>query len=209
MNCSQIEELLSEYIERRLPDKETAEAASHLSQCPDCSRLRDGMVSAIRLCQKYPVLEINVSLLEKILLRTSGRPRRRSLREMCADCFLKSLWTPRFAVGSGLAALFLFLMINLVFPRVSPALSAFSPSELLRLMDRGVQQAYGEGLKAYKTKTDLEEQFAYLKNNLFGKLRFFIGKIDMPAEESGKSASPEGRKKAPEEKSSSLPLFPA
>jgi hypothetical protein len=209
MNCAHIEELLSDYMEHSLPDQDMTQVAIHLSKCPNCSRLRDGMVSAIYLCKNYPVLEMDASLVEKILLRTSGRPRRRSLKELWTAFFLKPLLTPRFAVGAGLAALFLVLTVNLIVPRISPALSAFSLSELLRLMDKGVQQVYGEGLKAYKTKTDLEEQFAYLKSNIFGKLRFIMGKIDAPAEDSGKSAPPGGQKKAPEEKSSSLLLLPA
>jgi hypothetical protein len=205
MNCTHIEELLSEYMERSLPDQEMTKVAAHLNKCSHCSRLRDEMVSVVYLCKNYPVLEMDVNLLEKILLRTSGRPRRRSLKELWSNNFLKTLLNPRFAVGAGLAALFLFLIV----PRISPALSAFSPLELLGLMDRGVQQVYGEGLKAYKTKTDLEEQLTYLKSNIFGKLRFIMGKIDVPVEDSGKSAEPNRQKKDPEDKSSSLPLLPA
>jgi hypothetical protein len=209
MNCTQIEELLSEYMERSLSDQEMTQVAAHLNKCSNCSRLRDGMVSAVYLCKSYPVLEMDINVLEKILLRTSGRPRRRSLKELWSQNVLKPLLAPRFAVGAGLAALFLVLMVNLIIPRVSPALSAFSPLELLRLMDKGVQQVYGEGLKAYKTKTDLEEQLTYLKSNIFGKLRFIMGKIDVPVEDSGKSAEPNRQKKDPEDKSSSLPLLPA
>jgi hypothetical protein len=209
MNCTHIEELLSEYMERNLPDQEMTRVAAHLNKCSNCSRLRDGMVSVVYLCKSYPVLEMDVNLLEKILLRTSGRSRRRSLKELWKNNFLKPLLNPRFAVGAGLAALFLVLMMNLIIPRISPAMSAFSPSELLRLMDRGVQQVYGEGLKAYKSKTDLEEQLTYLKSNIFGKLRFIIGKIDVPVEDSGKSAEPNRQKKDPEDQSSSLQLLPA
>jgi hypothetical protein len=210
MDCSRFEDLLSEYMESNLPNQEMTRVSAHLKDCSNCSRLLGEMQSAVELCKNYPVLEIDLNLVEKILLRTSGRPRHRSAKELWTNYFLKPLITPRFAVGAGLGALFLVLLSNSILPRVSPALSAFSPPELSRLMDRGVQKIYGEGLKAYKTKTDLEEQFVYLKDNIFGKLRFLMEKIDIPVEGSRKSVTPDrGKEKAPNEKSSALPLLRA
>jgi hypothetical protein len=206
MDCSHFEDLLSEYMDGSLPDQEKIRVGAHLASCPSCSLLLDEMQSTVLQCRNYPALEIDVNLLEKILLRTSGRPRHRSIKEIWLNNFIKPLLTPRFAIGAGLATLFLILMI----PRMSPVLSALSPPELFRLADRGIQEIYVEGLKAYKTKNDLKEQFSYLKNKMYGKLRFLIEKIDIPIEDSGKSMDPNGQKdRAPKEKSSVSRLLSA
>ena len=52
-------------------------------------------------------------VLRRILLRTSGRPRTRSFRELFTQYFLSPMLTPRFAVGAVLATLFVVLLVNL------------------------------------------------------------------------------------------------
>jgi hypothetical protein len=211
MDCPRIEELLSEYMESSLSDREMVQVATHIENCPNCSMLLGEMHATLEQCRNYPVFEIDSALLEKILLQTSARSKRRSIKELWTNYQFKNLFVPRFAMGTGLAALFMVLMMNLVLPRMSPIESGWSPSELLSAMNRSAQQIYGEGLKAYSRKTQLEDQLTYLKTNMFGKLRFMIEKIDVPVEEdSGKSMNP-GRQKEKDAKetSSSLWLAPA
>ncbi len=210
MDCSLTEQLLSEYLESSLPADKASEVAKHLESCGHCSGLLGEIQSILSICHNYPVLEMDPDFLERILLRTSGRPRTRSFRERLDQYFIRPLLTPRFAVGAGLAALFLVLMVNLMIPRLSGAVSALSPSELLRLMDRGVRQLYGEGLKAYNTKTQWQEQFGRFKNNAINNLRFMIEQMDIPVEGQKKPSEPiQEKEKAPKEKSSGLLLWPA
>lgn len=211
MDCSKIEQWLSEYMESSLPADETREVTKHLESCRHCSALLGEMRSVISLCHSYPALEMDPDLLEKILLHTSGRPRTRSFRERLDRYFIRPLLTPRFAIGASLAALFLVLMFNLMVPRLSMAVSALSPSEMLQLMDRGVRQLYGEGLKAYNIKTEWQEQFVRFKNSALNNLRFMIEQMDVPVEGRKKSEEPtqEKEKAPPREKSSRLLLRPA
>jgi len=205
MDCSKIEQWLSEYLESSLPANEMSQVEEHLKVCPNCSALLAEMKSAVSWCQSYPNLEMNPDFLERILLRTSGRPRTRSFRERLDQYFIRPLLTPRFAAGASLATLFLVLMVNLMMPRLSGALSALAPGELLRMMDRGVQQLYGEGLKAYDQKAKWQAQFEFFKTNTINKLRFMIEQIDVPVEGRRKSEDPVQEKpKAPKEKSSHL-----
>jgi hypothetical protein len=209
MDCPEIERWLSEYLESSLPADETSQVAKHLEACRRCSSLLDAMRASVSLCHSYPVLEMDPDFLERILLRTSGRPRTRSFRERLNQYLVRPLLTPRFAVGASLATLFLALMFNLLTPRLSGALSALSPSELLRLMDRGVQQLYGEGLKAYDTKTKWQDEFTRFKNNTLNNLRFMIEQIEVPVEGRRKPEEPEqDKERAPGEKSSRLLLWP-
>jgi hypothetical protein len=210
MNCSKIEEQLSEFLESSLPAGEMDKISEHLKTCPNCSALLDEMRSTVSLCRSYPTLEMDLDLVEKILLRTSGRPRTRSFQELVRQYFIRPLLTPRFAVGAGLAALFLVLLVNLVLPRMSLTVAAFSPSELFKIMDRGVQQLYGEGLKAYDKKNEWQAQFTYFKNNAINRLRFMMEQLDVPMEGRKKSEEPvQHKEKGSSQKNSGLRFFPA
>jgi|WetSurSiteA1Bulk_404760.scaffolds.fasta_scaffold20364_2 hypothetical protein len=205
MDCSKIEQWLSEYLESSLPAEDMDLVASHLKACSSCSALADEMRSVLSLCHQYPALEMDPDFVEKILLRTSGRPRTRSFRERLQQYFVRPLLTPRFAVGASIATLFLALTVNLMVPRISGAVSALSPQELLRLLDRGVNQLYGEGLKAYEAKNEWQAQFSRFKNNTWNSLRSIMEQMDGPVQGRKKSNESEPPKEnAPKEKSSGV-----
>lgn len=204
MDCSSIEQRLSEYLESSLPAGEMNEISEHLAGCASCSTLLEEVRAVVSACSSYPTFEMDVELLEKILLRTSGRPRTLSLRERIQS-LLQPLLTPRFAVGTGLASMFFALILNFMVPRVSGALSSVSALEILGWMDRGVQYVYGEGLKATDKKEEWMAEFNFLKNNTANKLRFLMERLDVPVEGQKKPAVPaQEKERAPREKSSLL-----
>ena len=210
MDCPRVQEQLSGYMESSLAAEQMEQVGEHLKACPQCSDLLNEMRSVVKLCQSFPSLEINLDVVDRILLRTSGRPRRRSFREQLKRYLAGPLRTPRFAVGAGLAALFVVLLANYAGPRIPAALSGISPAEVFQVMDRGVQRLYGQGLKAYDKTNEWQAQFNYFKNNTVNKLLFLIERIDVPLEGRKKSEEPGQRKeRAPAEKRSGLPLLPA
>jgi hypothetical protein len=76
-------------------------------------------------------------------------------------------------------------------------------------MDRGVQEIYARGLKAYDKKNEWQAQFGFIKNNVFNRLGFMIEQLDVPVEGKKKSGEPrQQQEKTPSEKSS-LMLLPA
>jgi len=205
MLCTKAEEWLSEYMESSLEPEQMAKIADHLKSCPNCSALLSQMRAAVDTCGDFPELELNPELMETILLRTSGRPRSRSFGEIVRNNFLRPLLTPRFAVGAVVASLFLIVSANLIIPRVSVALSALSPSNFLTLMDRGVQQLYGQGLKAYNAKTQWQDELSYFKKTLVDRFRYVMEQIDAPVEGSKKPEEPRPQKrKAPGESNTGL-----
>ena len=197
MECPNVEQHLSEYLERSLPAEDMRLVAEHLHECKDCGMLLEEMRSALATCQSYPVLEPGDALIERILLRTSGRPRSRSLMEILAERVFRPMFTPRLAVGAVLASLFLVLMVNFMWPRVSSVASSLSPREVFSMMDRGVQGIYGEGLKLYDKKNEWQEEFTFFKNNLFNRLGFMMERMDVPVE--GKK-KPQGESQQQQEK---------
>jgi hypothetical protein len=210
MDCSTIEERLSEYIESSLPDDEMGQVANHLNGCLRCSSLFREMQSIISVCHNYTTFEMNPDFLERILLRTSGRPRTRTFKERLHQNLIRPLFNPRFAFGAGLASMFVVLMLNYVLPQMSGAISVLSPPHLFQMMDKGVQQVYGKGLKAYDKKNEWQAQYDNFKNSTLGKLRFMIEQIEVPVEGRKKSVVPTQEKTKPSgETSSRLFLWPA
>ncbi len=209
MNCPYVEERLSEYLERSLPPDAMGEVAQHLHECANCSALLEEMRSVLAACSSFPKLEFDVDLAERILLRTSGRPRSKSLKERFDEYILRPMLTPRFAVGAVLATLFVALIVGLMAPRMSVVASVLSPREMFRRMDRGVQQIYGEGLKAYDAKNEWQAKINYYKNNVFNKLGFMIEQLDVPVEGKKKSGEPRQRQEKAPSKNSSIMLLPA
>jgi hypothetical protein len=203
MDCSKIEHWLGEYLESSLPAEEAESVAKHLETCSNCSTLLAEMRSALLLCGSYPTLEMDPGFIEKILLRTSGRPRTRSFQERFNQYLVRPFLTPRFAVGTSLVVLFLILMTNIMASHLSGAVSALAPEELLRYMDHGVQNLYGQVLKANAAKDDWQAQFGRFKNNTWNKMRSILEQMDTPVEGRKKSQD-EQKEKAPNEKSSGL-----
>jgi len=197
-------------MESSLPADETNQVEEHLKGCRQCSELLFEMQSVAALCQSYPTLELEPDLLERILLRTSGRPRTLSFRERFQKYFWGPLLTPRFAAGAVLATLFLALSLNLMMPRLSTALSLLSPPEMLRILDRGVQTLYSEGLRVYNKTNELQENFIYFKNDTVDKMRFFFERMEVPVEGRQKSEDPVREKEStPREKRTHLLMWPA
>lgn len=211
MECRDVEERLSEYLDRVLPPDDMAVVAEHLHACSKCSSLLEDMRNIVLSCRAYPVLEPDIALLERILLKTSGRPRTRTLREIIDQYLLRPMLTPRFAAGAALAVLFLGLLVVLARPHMSTIATFLSPREMFYRLDRGVQGLYAEGLRAYDKKNEWQAQFTFFKNNVFHKLGFWVEQLDVPVQTNGKQKSGEPRQqqeKAPNQKSSLL-LLPA
>jgi len=210
MNCSKVEQWLSEYLESSLPPGDMERVKAHLESCPGCSALLAEMQSVLSLCRSYPSLEMDPDFTERILLRTSGRPRTRPLKERFSRYFLRPVLTPRFAVGASLATLFLFLVANLMIPRMSVAVSTLSSRGVLGVIDQGVRGLYGEALKAYETKNEWQAQFSRFRTNTWNSLRSIKEQMNEPVEGRKKSQEAEPRKgNAPKEKSSAMQLLPA
>jgi hypothetical protein len=209
MQCGLVEDRLSGYVERTLSHEEMVEVAEHLQVCPRCLSLMEAIGSILVACQAFPSYEVDTELLDRILLRTSGRPRTRSIRERLRTYFLQPVLTPRFAAGVGLALLTLAFLVNMVAPRMNVLASAFSPRELFRQMDRGAQQLYSEGLKLYDTKNEWQAWFVFHKNIVLHKLGFMIEQMDVPIEGNKKPAEQKQPEKAPGQRGSIVWLLTA
>lgn len=210
MDCSKVELWLSDYMEASLPAEEAGEISQHLEGCQNCSVLLQEIQNVFSLCHDFPTLELNTQSIENILLRTSGRPRTRPFNELFRQYFIQPLLTPKLAIGATLAVLSLVLLLDLMLPKLSTTLSSLSPTGIVQLMDRGGQQLYGKGLRAYNKKNEWQAQFNRYKNNALNNLRSVMERMEVPVEGHKKTQEPAPRKdNAPKEKSSNLFQWPA
>jgi hypothetical protein len=205
MDCSQIEERLSEYMEGSLASIERDKIAEHIAKCAHCSGLLNEMQSVLAACKNFPKLKIDSNLVESILIRTTGHGRTRTLREKFQAYSFRSMLTLRFAANAAIATLLIILSIKLMMPHITTVVSAASPAEALQAMDRGVQRLYSKGIRAYNKKNEWQDQLIYFKNNLLGRLGFMYEKITVPLEGKKKSEEPwKQQEKTPKDKNSLL-----
>jgi anti-sigma factor RsiW len=52
-DCTRIFALLSEYLDRELPEGSCADLERHLQDCPECVQFVKSLKGAIDLCRKY------------------------------------------------------------------------------------------------------------------------------------------------------------
>jgi hypothetical protein len=204
MNCAECEEKLSEYLEQTVPGQGSRDIDRHLEECSKCSALLEEMRSILTVSQNFPDDELDDRLLEKILLRTSGRPRTRRFWEDLRNFSLRTMLTPRFASGAVLATLFLVLVANLISPRIPTMAAVLSPRQIFRQLDVGVQQIYGKGLQAYDATVELQANFTFYKNQILNRLGFMMERLDLPVEGKAKPEDHMQQQKAPNNKSSML-----
>ncbi len=208
MKCPHCEERLSEYMERTLPASELGQVAEHLHECANCSALLEEMRSVLLRCRSFPSYEPEIALIERVLLRTTGRPRTRTFREILDQYFVRPLLTPRFAAGAVLTLMFLVLTVGLFRDRITAAAALLSPRELFGQMDRGVQALYSRGLKVYDKKNEWQAQFTFIKNNMLTRLGVMIEQLDVPVEGKKKSGEPRQQQEKNPSGKSSLLLLP-
>ncbi len=67
MNCKQFAELISEYIEMRMPKRQTRSCDRHLKVCIDCANYLDQMRRTIELTGRLSEHDIPAEALDELL----------------------------------------------------------------------------------------------------------------------------------------------
>src|ERR1051326_2544665 len=55
MNCSDCQDLLSEYIDGDLVDSRRSKVSAHLKSCPECHLIHEDLVQIVRASQELPL----------------------------------------------------------------------------------------------------------------------------------------------------------
>lgn len=171
MNCSRFETLLSDYLERTLEPPVQQAARAHLESCPSCQSLY-GEVGILReQLQAFPTVEAPEDLVDRILVKTTGRPRTRSLWADMIVPTVRPFLTQRYAFATVMLFVFLSLMVNLAGP---PAGAVLSPSRLAESADRATVQLNRTWAEIQDFKNRVFKEATLLTEDLSGRLDYHL-----------------------------------
>jgi putative zinc finger protein len=148
VDCFEVEQFLSEFLENRLEEPALQSVRSHLDACESCRALTNDMRLGLALCRSFPELEPPARLVDAILDKTSGHFRSLSWKEYVRELFRPLYMSPRFATGTCLAAISFFIVMNAFGIHLTRmAWSDLNPRTLLVNIHRTVYLAYDNGLR--------------------------------------------------------------
>ncbi len=175
MNCSRFETLLTDYIDHTLDLRVESAMNDHLRGCSDCASL---LKEVEQLCEDlvdFLEVEPPAGLTEKILERTTGKPRVRSLWADLIIPTVRPFLTQRFAFATAMMFVFLSLVVNLVGPGFSAfSYNKFTPSAIMEQADRVSTQVYQEWMKIKDAKARMMGELKLLSEDLYGRIDYHL-----------------------------------
>ena len=108
MECKNIEELLSPYLEDELTQQERQAVEEHLASCPACTILLSLMKEAHISLSTFPELEVSRDLVEKLY----GVPQKKKRFSLVYDFLLRPSFQPILAAVAILLTVVSFYMFH-------------------------------------------------------------------------------------------------
>jgi hypothetical protein len=144
LSCAQVEERLSDYLDRTLTSGEEATFLAHLDGCPECSRLAlDVQELTMRMPRLAPVVE-PADLESKILRATLGE--HRAWRGWFG--WISAIWQPQFAIGVATAAVSFMIAFHALGLRMQGLTATdLTSASMTRTANRQVHLLYARGAK--------------------------------------------------------------
>lgn len=171
MNCSRFETLLSDFMAARLQPPVMAAAQEHLGRCPQCRELMEEVARLKEQLQDFPVAQPPAELVDRILMRTTGRPEPRSFWRGMILPTLQPFLTQRYAFATVMLFIFLSLMVNVLGP---PAGAVLSPSRLVESADRFTSEITRKWAQAVDFQARVVEEVKLLSEDLYGRVDYHL-----------------------------------
>ncbi len=200
MNCSRFETLLSDYMANRLQRPAMVVAREHLEHCAACRELLEEVAQVREHLRDFPVATPPGDLVDRILLRTTGKPKPRSFWGELILPTLQPFLTQRYAFATLMLFVFLSLMVNIVGP---PAGAVLSPSKLAESADRFTSEITRKWAEAVDLQARIKQEVKLLSEDLYGRLDYHLISLlfksydealeeqDRPGQESQPETEPE------------------
>ena len=171
MNCSRFETILTDYLEQGLDSPVQQAVEIHLGDCEQCRALLENVVTLRRELEDFPELTPPDDLVDRILVKTTGRPKPLSFWKETILPTMKPFFTKRFTFATVLLFVFLSLMVNLVGP---PAGAALSPGGLAESADKLTTQIAMKWAQALSFTDSVAGEILLLKEDLYGRLDYHL-----------------------------------
>jgi hypothetical protein len=143
--CEQIEERLSDYIERALDAAETQQLEAHLLGCEHCAALTAQLRLTMGGLHALEMAEPPAHLVDRILEQTSGPQRRRTTAPGLLN-WLRPLFRPQIMLGTVAALASLLVTLQFAIP-ARYRKNGFTPTEVFESVNRQAHISYGRSLK--------------------------------------------------------------
>ncbi len=171
MNCSRFETILTDYLEQRLDSPVGQAVDVHLRECERCEALLERVVALRRELENFPELTPPADLVERILVKTTGRPKPLPLWKETILPAIRPFFTKRFTFATVLLFVFLSLMVNLVGP---PAGAVLRPGGLAESADKLTTQIAKKWTQILSFTDSVTGEIRLLKEDLYGRLDYHL-----------------------------------
>jgi hypothetical protein len=175
VNCSKFESRLTDYMDQTVDPRLQEFMTEHLVQCRECTQLLGEVELLRRSLTDFPEIPFPPELVLKILDRTSGRPRSRSLWRDMVQPTVRPFLTQRYAFGTGILLVFMSLAISMLSPAFSTfGYSDFTPSGVVENADRLSDQVKKRWARVKVYETQLVQELKLIKEDIYGRLDYHL-----------------------------------
>lgn len=171
MNCSRFETLLSEYADGGLDPRVRSAVEQHLQDCSNCTLLSAEVQQLRQDLQHFPEVAVSEELIDRILVRTSGKPEAYSFWRELVFPTLQPFLSQRYAFATIMMFVFLSFAVNMMGPGFS--VSSYS-SSLSAKADQVTNEVYRRWREFNDLKRRVSEEIAFLKEDLLGRLDYHL-----------------------------------
>ena len=152
MNCADFEILLSDYLDRALPEERRREVEEHLNGCAACAELSEDVCGAMAFMEKAAVPEPPAELLTRIINEIpakAGVTHRSGWRRLFGR-WLQPVLQPRYVMGMAMTVLSFSMMARIAHVDVRQLRpSDLDPVKIWMSADDHAHRAWDRAVKYY------------------------------------------------------------
>ncbi len=157
MNCKEIRDNISDYIEKRCLNEVRRAIDNHCIVCPACRKIFEDVSWTIEQCGEFPSIEPSPDLMQRILDTTIHTRTQPNFANTIFRFSLFKRFSPAYVFATAVMIL-LFAGVIMNFPG------------LLRNVNRYTHQAYSICLKYYYGTEKIKERISTIRENFPGDL---------------------------------------
>lgn len=194
MNCSRFETLLSDYMDGTLDPRVRAAMDQHLQECPECPILLREVEELRQDLATFPEVAVREELVDRILVRTTGKPVDRSLWTGIVLPAIRPFLSQRYAFATLLIFAFISFAVNVMGPGFSAAsYSRLRPSAIIAQADAFSSEVYKKWREFNDFKSQVNEELRLFKEDLLGRLDYHLVTILFESYEESLEKQPQER----------------
>lgn len=163
LRCADVEEMLADYVDQTLPDRDAASLKAHFAVCPACSALAADAAAAVAFMDRAALVEPPPELVNRILFEIGTGGNRQMVKPPLAQRlfgkWLQPILQPKFAMGMAMTMLSFGMFLRMEGVREWADLH---PANVYAAVEDRVTRWWDRGVKHYQSlKLVYEIQIRY------------------------------------------------